>query len=149
MFFQFYNSFPSSPSMEELSLAQYVMINWTYGHSLVSMRRGNRSRVLNSSSLISPSCRLQVRDLRAVHLPAHARLLLPPDLHPAHHHRHELLGLLLARQDQSGVAIPKVRYRYNKDDLSRARRSPPAPGWAPPARWQSLPSALGARPNLR
>ena len=29
--------------MEELSLAQYVMINWTYGHSLVSMRRGNRS----------------------------------------------------------------------------------------------------------
>ena len=43
MFFHFYNSFPSSPSMEELSLAQYVMINWTYGHSLVSMRRGNRS----------------------------------------------------------------------------------------------------------
>ena len=31
--------------MEELSLAQYVMINWTYGHSLVSMRRGNRSGV--------------------------------------------------------------------------------------------------------
>ena len=30
--------------MEELSLAQYVMINWTYGHSLVSMRRGNRYR---------------------------------------------------------------------------------------------------------
>ena len=38
--------------MEELSLAQYVMINWTYGHSLVSMRRGNRSGVLNSSSFI-------------------------------------------------------------------------------------------------
>ena len=35
--------------MEELSLAQYVMINWTYGHSLVSMRRGNRS---GSSSFI-------------------------------------------------------------------------------------------------
>ena len=35
--------------MEELSLAQYVMINWTYGHSLVSMRRGNR---LGSSSFI-------------------------------------------------------------------------------------------------
>ena len=29
--------------MEELSLAQYVMINWTYGAGLHSMRRGNRS----------------------------------------------------------------------------------------------------------
>ena len=29
--------------MEELSLAQYVMINWTYGNRLHEMRRGNRS----------------------------------------------------------------------------------------------------------
>merc|ERR1711953_647287 len=30
-------------SMETLSLAQYVMINWTYGESLVNMKRGNKS----------------------------------------------------------------------------------------------------------
>ena len=29
--------------MDELSLAQYVMINWTYGTGTHSMRRGNRS----------------------------------------------------------------------------------------------------------
>ena len=29
--------------MEELSLAQYAMINWTYGSGVHTMRRGNRS----------------------------------------------------------------------------------------------------------
>ena len=29
--------------MDELSLAQYVMINWTYGNSFSNMRKGNRS----------------------------------------------------------------------------------------------------------
>ena len=30
-------------SMDKLSLAQYVMINWTYGDSFVNIRKGNRS----------------------------------------------------------------------------------------------------------
>ena len=29
--------------MDKLSLAQYVMINWTYGDSFVNIRKGNRS----------------------------------------------------------------------------------------------------------
>ena len=29
--------------MEELSLAQYVMINWTYGNNIQHLRKGNRS----------------------------------------------------------------------------------------------------------
>ena len=29
--------------MDKLSLAQYVMINWTYGDSIVNLRKGNRS----------------------------------------------------------------------------------------------------------
>ena len=29
--------------MEELSLAQYVMINWTYGNNIQNLRKGNRS----------------------------------------------------------------------------------------------------------
>ena len=95
----------------------------------------------------------QVRHFCPVHFSEDTRLLLPPDLHPSHNHCHELLGLVLACQDKSGVTeIPAfssiIRIHILKFHF-RARRFPPGQVWALQVLWPWSPSGLEERPSPR
>ena len=124
--------------MEELSLAQYVMINWTYGTGNTGMdssRRANRSVIFVQFTF--------QRTLGFYFLQIYIPLTIIV--------MSSWVSFWLVKTNQVSQRY-WLRLHFNLDILKlnvRVRRFPPEQVSAPPAPWLWSPSGLAGRPSPR